>query len=153
MAYCTKHAQAFTKESKCSKCDDKEQKETLSIKYDNLLCVVHNKFFDNGTCSKCLAEQKKNPISATLEKIVEKEKTVNIKTTMEKRKEITEHPPHYTQGEIEASDFIEDQKLPWPASNVIKYICRYRYKGDPLGDLYKAKEYLERQIKLIEREE
>ena len=133
MAYCIRHKESFLGRLRCKRCAE------LGI-FDNLICSVHDTPTDeDGSCDKCLAEQKKNPIDATI--TIEKE-----------RKEITEHPPHYNQGKIGVSDFIEDQKLPWPAANIIKYICRYRYKGDALGDLYKAKEYLERQIKLVERE-
>ena len=54
-------------------------------------------------------------------------------------------PDHYTKGNIEVIDFIEDQNLDFRAANVIKYICRYRYKGG-LEDLLKAMWYLERLI-------
>jgi len=56
------------------------------------------------------------------------------------------HPPHYTQGIIEVLDFILDQDFNYLAGNVIKYICRYRYKGNPIQDLKKARFYLERLI-------
>jgi hypothetical protein len=63
--------------------------------------------------------------------------------------DIVNHPRHYTQGKIEVLDFILDQQLPYLAGNVIKYICRYRYKGG-VTDLRKAEFYLRR---LIEEEE
>ena len=132
MAYCSRHNKAFSEEMRCDECIAERQKA--------LMCSTHDRFLDDlGACDKCVGEQKKNPIDATV--TIEKE-----------RKEITEEPPHYKQGKIQVSDFIEDQELPWPASNIIKYICRFRHKGDPLGDLYKAREYIERQIKLVERE-
>lgn len=56
------------------------------------------------------------------------------------------HPSHYTQGEIEVIDFIEDQALGYHAGNIIKYIARYRHKGTPLEDLKKAAWYLSRLI-------
>lgn len=34
--------------------------------------------------------------------------------------------------------------------NAIKYLARYRRKGDPRGDLLKAKDYIERLIALRE---
>ena len=103
--------------------------------FDNLVCSIHGMDLTaKGECVQC--EQDKRHALEDAEQL----------------KEIAEHPPHYNFGKIEVSDFIEDQELPWPASNVIKYICRFRHKGDPLGDLYKAKEYLERQIKLTESE-
>ena len=60
------------------------------------------------------------------------------------------HPSHYTQGKIEVLDFILDQKFGYLAGQVIKYMCRYRYKGNPKQDLEKARFYLNR---LIEGEE
>jgi len=61
------------------------------------------------------------------------------------------HPKHYTQGSIEVLDFIQDQNLPYLPSAVLKYICRYRFKGG-LEDLKKAKFYLERLIREHENE-
>jgi len=58
-------------------------------------------------------------------------------------------PKHYTQGEIEVIDFVLDQKFDYCEGNVVKYLCRYKYKGKPLEDLMKARTYLDR---LIERE-
>ena len=60
------------------------------------------------------------------------------------------HPSHYTQGKIEVLSFILDQKFGYLAGQVIKYMCRYRYKGNPKQDLEKARFYLNR---LIEGEE
>jgi hypothetical protein len=61
------------------------------------------------------------------------------------------HPKHYTQGSIEVLDFITDQKLPYLPSTVLKYICRYRFKGG-LEDLKKARFYLDYLIKECENE-
>ena len=55
------------------------------------------------------------------------------------------HPAHYTQGKIEVLDFILDQGLPYLPGQVIKYICRYRFKNG-LEDLQKAEFYLKRLI-------
>lgn len=63
-------------------------------------------------------------------------------------------PKHYTTGNIEVIDFIEDQKLEYHLGNVIKYICRCEHKGNKLQDLNKAKWYLNRYIdKLMESED
>ena len=56
-------------------------------------------------------------------------------------------PSHYTKGKIEVWDFILDQNLGYLAGNIIKYICRFRYKGNPLQDLMKARAYLDKLIK------
>jgi len=56
-------------------------------------------------------------------------------------------PSHYTQGKIEVIDFLEDQNLDFRLANVIKYICRHKYKGKPIQDIEKAIWYLERYRK------
>jgi hypothetical protein len=61
------------------------------------------------------------------------------------------HPKHYTQGKIEVIDFIEDQKLGYKEGNVIKYLCRYKYKNG-VEDLKKCRWYLDRLIKELESE-
>lgn len=63
---------------------------------------------------------------------------------------IISHPSHYTRGKIEVWDFIVDQDLGYLAGNVIKYVCRYRFKGRSLEDLKKARAYLDRLIREIE---
>lgn len=62
-----------------------------------------------------------------------------------------ERPAHYNQGKIEVIDFIEDQKLDFRAANVIKYTVRAPHKGKRLEDLKKARWYLDRLIKEVER--
>ncbi len=58
------------------------------------------------------------------------------------------HPSHYTDGQIEVIDFIEDKKLSYHLGNTVKYICRAG-KKDPaktIEDLEKALWYLARHI-------
>ena len=53
------------------------------------------------------------------------------------------HPSHYTDGNIEVMDFIEDKQLNFARGNVIKYVSRAG-KKDPnkeLEDLKKAMWY------------
>jgi hypothetical protein len=52
-------------------------------------------------------------------------------------------PHHYTAGSIEVIDFIRAWDMSYLEGNIIKYICRYPYKGEALTDLLKAKRYLE----------
>ena len=59
------------------------------------------------------------------------------------------HPDHYTDGNIEVIDFIEDKKLGYHLGNAVKYISRAG-KKDPdkyIEDLQKAVWYLQREIK------
>jgi len=53
------------------------------------------------------------------------------------------NPSHYTQGKIEVIDFLIDQKFNYCEGNVVKYICRYKYKGTPVEDLKKARQYID----------
>lgn len=58
------------------------------------------------------------------------------------------HPSHYTDGNIEVIDFIEDKKLGYHLGNAVKYISRAG-KKDPdkyIEDLQKAVWYLNREI-------
>ena len=66
------------------------------------------------------------------------------------------HPGHYTSGKIEVIKIIEDQLTPeeyrgYIKGQVIKYITRERYKNG-LEDLKKARWYLDRLIKKMEKE-
>lgn len=64
------------------------------------------------------------------------------------------HPSHYTYGKIEVIDFIEDQRLGYHLSSVIKYVCRAGFKpgSDVIEDLEKARWYLDRFIGILRRE-
>tara|TARA_R100000808_G_scaffold18583_1_gene40681 strand:- start:1865 stop:2095 length:231 start_codon:yes stop_codon:yes gene_type:complete len=57
-------------------------------------------------------------------------------------------PNHYQQGELETWDAIIGLDLGYLEGNVVKYLSRYKHKEDPLGDLYKAKAYVEKLIEL-----
>jgi len=61
------------------------------------------------------------------------------------------NPSHYQQGDIEVIDFILDQNMSYTEGNVIKYVCRYKFKNG-LEDLKKAKWYLESLITAQEQQ-
>ena len=64
------------------------------------------------------------------------------------------HPSHYTDGNIEVIDFIEDKQLGFHLGNAVKYISRAG-KKDPekkIEDLKKARWYLDREINRLDRE-
>lgn len=61
------------------------------------------------------------------------------------------HQDHYTHSPLGPSDVTEAWDLPAHLSHTVKYLARYRYKGDELGDLRKARWYLQRQIELVEK--
>ena len=61
------------------------------------------------------------------------------------------HPAHYTDGNIEVIDFIEDKKLGYHLGNAVKYSARAG-KKDPektAEDLQKAVWYLNRYIERL----
>lgn len=64
------------------------------------------------------------------------------------------HPSHYTDGNIEVIDYIEDKQLGYHLGNAVKYISRAG-KKDPdkyVEDLQKAAWYLNREITKNEEE-
>lgn len=61
------------------------------------------------------------------------------------------HPKHYTAGKIEVIDFIDDQKFGFYEGQVVKYVCRAKYRGTELQDLKKGAWYLNRLITLKEK--
>jgi len=52
---------------------------------------------------------------------------------------------HYKK-EVEPIDLIEAFELDFNAGNVIKYVCRAKFKGNEKDDLRKARYYLNRLI-------
>lgn len=59
-------------------------------------------------------------------------------------------PMHYHQFESTPLDVIKDWKLCYLLGQVLKYIGRYRFKGNPIQDLKKARWYLDEKIKELE---
>ena len=71
---------------------------------------------------------------------------------LKKLGERVNHPPHYNSGKIEAIDAIWDWRLDFIEGNVVKYVTRSKHKGDRLGDLKKARWYLDYLIDKLEKE-
>ncbi len=64
--------------------------------------------------------------------------------------DIINHPSHYTDGNIEVIDYIEDKEFGYHLGNAIKYISRAG-KKDPckeIEDLQKAIWYINRYIEI-----
>lgn len=105
-------------------------------------------------CPTCLPKYSKVPkkkeetVQTIAEKIVKAIEEPEVKA-VPKNEDVINHPSHYTRGNIEVIDFIEDQQLPYHLGNVIKYIARAGHKGDKLEDLKKARWYLDRYIKEV----
>ena len=63
------------------------------------------------------------------------------------KKDMVNQPPHYNNGNVECIEAIEASMSPdefagYLKGNCLKYLWRYRYKGNPLTDLNKAQWYL-----------
>ena len=120
----------------------------------------------NGKCDDAFIEYLEEDIEVNESDLKDSEikEKVNAKETLQetldKVKEPVEndnvnHPSHYTDGNIEVMDFIEDKQLNFAKGNVIKYVSRAG-KKDPnkeLEDLKKAMWYLNREIERLSKEE
>lgn len=62
-----------------------------------------------------------------------------------------DHPAHYTShpSGIEAIDLTAYESF--CVGNCLKYLLRRKFKGDELGDLHKARWYLDKEIELVKR--
>lgn len=83
---------------------------------------------------------------------------IAIKTPKEstgKPKDSAVNHPSYYQGKIEVIDFIEDKHLGFNLGNCVKYISRAGKKNPDklIEDLKKARWYLDREIKNMEKKE
>ena len=69
--------------------------------------------------------------------------------------DMVNHPSHYTKGKYEVLDFILDKTQDMRGDegslvgNIIKYVCRFPFKGTPVTDLEKAQFYLNKLIELV----
>jgi hypothetical protein len=80
-------------------------------------------------------------------------KTGNIeRQQMKKFAELVNHPRHYNTGKIEVIDAIMDWGLDFIEGNVVKYVARSKHKSSRVGDLKKARWYLDYLIDKLEKE-
>jgi hypothetical protein len=66
-------------------------------------------------------------------------------------------PAHYNKAGIETIDIIQsvtkDGFEAYLQGNILKYVCRYKYKQNAVEDLEKARWYLNRLIETVEKGE
>ena len=62
---------------------------------------------------------------------------------------VDQPPMHYSTG-IEPVKFITSHGLGFLEGNVVKYIVRYKQKGNPVEDLHKARVYIDLLLKQYE---
>lgn len=76
---------------------------------------------------------------------------------MNTKKEMINHPPHYTAGKVECIDAIESATNRLQGieavctGNIIKYVWRWKFKNG-VEDLEKASWYLNKLIKKIKED-
>jgi hypothetical protein len=59
---------------------------------------------------------------------------------------------HYSKNAIQPWDFVIANDLGYLEGNIVKYVCRYRFKNN-VEDLRKAQHYLEKLIEVVLNEE
>ncbi len=88
------------------------------------------------------------------------EKVVNAHVKLPKRNnevfkpntpDMVENPPHYTVTELQPWDVVRTWDLNFFLGNAVKYIARHAHKGNPLEDLKKARQYLDKEIEHWEK--
>jgi len=67
--------------------------------------------------------------------------------------DMVNHPAHYTQGKTETIDLIEEtvqDPISFNHGNALKYLCRWRHKGNEVEDLKKCRWYIDRILGILE---
>lgn len=141
----------------CDNCLHKDRSE-----FDDLCIRCKNTDWDEDSGRPFLWEPKENNSEIPLTESDEKKLNGALQIINEVIPELTSNvpandpvnrPAHYTDGNIEVIDFIEDKKLGFCLGNAVKYIARAG-KKDPakeVEDLEKARWYVDRRIKELTR--
>ena len=84
----------------------------------------------------------------------EKDYSHDVSYENERKHNNVHSPSHYMHGKKETIDVIRDcmendEYHGYLKGNVLKYVSRYKFKGEPLEDLEKAQWYLNRLIKEV----
>ena len=84
----------------------------------------------------------------------EKDFSHDVSYENERKHNNVHSPSHYMHGKKETIDVIRDcmesdEYHGYLKGNVLKYVSRYKFKGEPLQDLEKAQWYLNRLIKEV----
>jgi nicotinic acid phosphoribosyltransferase len=84
----------------------------------------------------------------------EKDHSHDVSYENERKHNNVHSPSHYMHGKKETIDVIRDcmendEYHGYLKGNVLKYVSRYKFKGEPLEDLQKASWYLNRLIKEV----
>ena len=84
----------------------------------------------------------------------EKDHSHDVSYENERKHDNVHSPSHYMHGKKETIDVIRDcmendEYHGYLKGNVLKYVSRYKFKGEPLEDLQKAQWYLNRLVKEV----
>jgi len=84
----------------------------------------------------------------------EKDYSHDVSYENERKHNNVHSPSHYMHGKKETIDVIRDcmesdEYHGYLKGNVLKYVSRYKFKGEPLEDLQKANWYLNRLLKEV----
>lgn len=143
-ADCWEH---LSKENQKSEAEEREEYQGFLKRAE----AYHRNAHPSCNCQLCDAEKVES--AAAFRKVdgafsgyafVEGTKIPEGKTTSSS--DLINYPPHYTQKGIDTREFIDAKGLTYLEGNVVKYIVRARFKGDYIGDLEKAKNYIEYMI-------
>lgn len=99
---------------------------------------------DKGKCHYYCDGSHWKPVNVTVQERVEK--MLNEVCDKVDAIEDVSKQAHYTRFKIQPLEFCKANDLGYLEGNVIKYVCRYPYKGAPLKDLLKARDYLDHLI-------
>ena len=69
---------------------------------------------------------------------------------VDKRIGTVDKPPMHYDGGIEPVKFIQSHNMDFLQGNVIKYVTRFKKKGQPIEDLNKARLYIDLMLKELE---
>ena len=94
-------------------------------------------------------KKKLEEVNKDLEQKVANVKEMERTTEAFFRDALVDNPAHYTVGGISTYEFIKAKRLSYELGNVVKYVSRADYKGDPLRDLQKARWYLNAAIRQL----
>ncbi len=99
-------------------------------------------------------EKEKNEYNPVLSQIVNKNPQIakhKVEDHGKSKVETTNKVSYYNRG-YEVIKYIESWDMNFSEGCIIKYISRYKFKGTPLKDLKKARDYINRLIDNLDKD-
>ena len=139
----------------CSVCDkndgtlDKWEPNEREKKLDTLTDLCDSQY----SCEECPVAKSRWEICGEKnnDTLTEAEIDKMIEILSVPENDVVNRPAHYTDGNIEVIDFIDDKKLGFCLGNVVKYVARAGKKNPDkeIEDLEKAEWYLKHYIEKL----